>query len=142
MVLLKYEGKNGETVVTEPIPEQYMDIVEEKRQELIEKVGEVDSQLEELYLTEQPITTQALKEAIERQTKAMTFAPVYMGSAYKNKGVQSVLDGVTAFLPNPKERNQVAYREEDGQEMEFGLEVNSKKSLVAFAFKLDENKFG
>jgi elongation factor G len=72
----------------------------------------------------------------------MRFAPVFMGSAYKNKGVQSVLDGVTDYLPNPKERPQVAFKEVDGVEEEFDLEVNNKKNLVAFAFKLDENKFG
>lgn len=141
-VLIKYEGKNGEIVETSPIPEQYLELVREKKQELIEKIADVDEHLEEMYLNEEPISKEDLKDAIRRTVLEMTFAPVFMGSAYKNKGVQSVLDGVTEFLPNPKQRTQVAFQEVDGVEEEFNLQVDNKKPLVAFAFKLDENKFG
>ncbi len=65
-VLIKYEGKNGEIVETSPIPEQYLDLVREKKQELIEKIADVDEQLEELYLNEEPISKEALKDAIRR----------------------------------------------------------------------------
>lgn len=142
MQLIKYEGKNGEIITLQDIPSQHMELVLEKKQELIEKLADVDETIEELYLNEQDISTETLKEAIRKQTQLMRFAPVFMGSAYKNKGVQSVLDGVTDYLPNPKERPQVAFKEVDGVEEEFDLEVNNKKNLVAFAFKLDENKFG
>ncbi len=75
----------------------------EKRNELIEKLADVDEQLGELFLMEEPIDEDMLRGAIRRATTSLAFVPIFMGSAYKNKGVQLLLDGVTDYLPSPAE---------------------------------------
>ncbi|RVW15290.1 Elongation factor G, mitochondrial [Vitis vinifera] len=80
-------------------------LVAEKRRELIEMVSEVDDKLAEAFLTDEPISSASLEEAIRRATVAQKFIPVFMGSAFKNKGVQPLLDGVLSYLPCPTESN-------------------------------------
>jgi elongation factor G len=64
-----------------------------------------------------------------------------MGSAYKNKGVQNLLDGVLHYLPNPRERKNYALDQKKGEEKVL-LEINDKKPLVSLAFKLEEGRYG
>jgi elongation factor G len=80
----------------------------EKRSELVEKVADVDEQLGELFLMEEPIDEGTLRGAIRRATINLQFVPVFMGSAYKNKGVQLLLDGVTDYLPSPRDVQNIA----------------------------------
>ncbi len=75
----------------------------EKRGELVEKLADVDEQLGELFLMEEPIDEETLRGAIRRATTSLAFVPIFMGSAYKNKGVQLLLDGVTDYLPAPSD---------------------------------------
>ena len=63
----------------------------------------MDDEIAELYLMEEDISIEQLKDAIKKQTLERAFVPVYMGSAYKNKGVQKLLDAVVTYLPNPAE---------------------------------------
>ena len=77
--------------------------VKEKRQEMIERLAEVDDQIAELFLGEEEVPIEVLIDSIRRQTIGLKFVPVFMGSAFKNKGVQKLLDGVLAYLPNPSE---------------------------------------
>lgn len=70
----------------EKVPEKYNEIVEQKKTELIESVANVDDELGELFIAEEEIGAEALRAAIRRSTIARTFIPVFMGSAYKNKG--------------------------------------------------------
>ena len=79
-----------------------------KRKELIEKIADVDEQLGELFLMEELIDEDTLREAIRRATVSLAFVPIFMGSAYKNKGVQLLLDGVTDYLPSPAEVPNIA----------------------------------
>jgi len=135
-----YEGGGGETVVTGDVPEGMVAEMEEKRETLIETLYEVDDQLTEIGLEREP-TPQEIKEAIRRATIALKFAPVFMGSAYKNKGVQTLLDGVVAYLPNPLEAKSVALDLHDN-EKEVQLNCDHSKPFVGLAFKLEENKYG
>lgn len=80
-----------------------MNEAKKKRQELIESVSNVDEQLGEMFLDEKVPTTEQIKAAIRRTVIKRTFAPVFVGSALKNKGVQKLLDGVIDYLPNPSE---------------------------------------
>lgn len=137
-----FEGASGEIITEKDIPDNLKEQAEEKRQELIDILANIDHEIEELYLNEKPISEEQLKKAIRRQTLALKFCPVFMGSAYKNKGVQLALDGVVDYLPTPNERENYGYEVKDGQEQMVKLEINPKKPLVALAFKLDENKFG
>ena len=138
-----FEGKNGEIIKEENIPEGLLAEAKAKRQELIECLANVDAEIEDMYLSEKELTEDDLKAAIRRQTLALKFCPVFMGSAYKNKGVQLALDGVTDYLPSPKEREYHGYVAKDNNEEEqVALAVDSKKPFVGLAFKLEENKFG
>ena len=80
----------------------------EKRKELIEKLADVDEELGELFLMEEAIDEDMLRGAIRRATTSLAFVPIFMGSAYKNKGVQLLLDGVTDYLPAPSDVGNTA----------------------------------
>ena len=82
-----------------------------------------------------------MKKSIRQQTISQKFCPVFMGSAYKNKGVQPLLDGVLDFLPTPTEANNYAYEMTNRSE-KIKMEVDNKKPFVGLAFKLEESTFG
>lgn len=91
-----------------PLPAELADQAAERRSELVEKLADVDEQLGELFLMEEPIDEHALRAAIRRATISLHFVPIFMGSAYKNKGVQLLLDGVTDYLPSPAQVQNTA----------------------------------
>lgn len=98
-----FEGDRGEVIREVPIEGAMKEEVKEKRLEMIERLAEVDDQIAELFLGEEEVPMEVLVESIRRQTIGLKFVPVFMGSAFKNKGVQKLLDGVLAYLPNPSE---------------------------------------
>jgi elongation factor G len=87
------------------------------------------------------IPAKELKEVIRRHTIARTFCPVFMGSAFKNKGVQPLLDGVIDYLPNPKEVENIALDLSNNEE-KVVMEIDNKKPFVGLAFKLEETQYG
>ena len=136
-----FHGPNGNDIKIEPVPENMKALVAEKRRELIEAVAEVDDELGELFLMGEEPTTEQLKAAIRRATVAREFAPLFMGSAFKNKGVQLLLDGVVDYLPAPHEVSNVALDLND-EEKPVELASDPKAPLVGLAFKLEEGRFG
>ncbi|KAG9147719.1 hypothetical protein Leryth_014879 [Lithospermum erythrorhizon] len=136
-----FRGSSGEKVEDEDIPSHMEGIVAEKRRELIETVSEVDDQLADIFLNDEPISSIDLEEAIRRATIAQKFVPVFMGSAFKNKGVQKLLDGVISYLPCPIEVNNYALDQTNNEE-KVTLSGNPAGPLVALAFKLEEGRFG
>eukprot|EP00501_MAST-03F_sp_TOSAG23-6_P000404 GSMAST32.ASY1.ANO1.416.1 assembled CDS len=108
----------GEEKGLEGIPSELSEEAAQKRQDLIEAIAEVDEEVEELFLMEEEIPDDVLKSAIRRCTINLKFVPVLMGSAFKNRGVQNVLDS------------------------EITLSNDPKAPLVALAFKLEEGQFG
>ncbi|XP_066364487.1 elongation factor G, mitochondrial-like isoform X3 [Miscanthus floridulus] len=141
MKAYKFEGSSGQNVTASDVPLNMEDLVTEKRRELIEVVSEVDDQLAEAFLNDEPITANQLKAAIRRATVAQKFIPVYMGSAFKNKGVQSLLDGVLDYLPCPLEVDNYALDQNKSEEKVL-LAGTPAEPLVALAFKLEEGRFG
>ncbi|CDP09495.1 unnamed protein product [Coffea canephora] len=136
-----FHSSNGEKVVTEDIPSNIEALAMEKRRELIEVVSEVDETLAEAFLNDDPISSTDLEEAIRRATVARKFVPVFMGSAFKNKGVQPLLDGVLNYLPCPTEVSNYALDQTKDEEKVM-LSGNPAGHLVALAFKLEEGRFG
>ncbi|WOL08368.1 elongation factor G, mitochondrial [Canna indica] len=136
-----FQGSNGEKVVAADIPQNLEALVAEKRHELIEVVSEVDDKLAESFLNDEPISPIDLKMAIRRATVARKFVPFYMGSAFKNKGVQPLLDGVLHYLPCPTEVENFALDQEKSEE-KILLSGTPSGPLVALAFKLEEGRFG
>jgi elongation factor G len=136
-----FEGPNGVDVTEVPVPGDMVDAVEAARAELIERISEVDDELGELFLLETVPTIEQVKEALRRATIALKFVPVFLGSAYKNKGVQLLLNGVVDYLPNPTQKANTAL-DRDNDEAPVALTSDPKLPLVALAFKLEESRFG
>lgn len=141
MQAIYYEGDSGENVVKKDIPTELVDKANELREELIAAVADVDDEIADLFLEGKEISKEQLVAAIRRATLALKFVPVYTGSAFKNKGVQTALDAVCNFLPSPPEVAQVAL-DQDNEEAEVKLEPKDDKPLVALAFKLEDGRFG
>ena len=136
-----FHGPNGAEIVIGPVPESLKPLVAKKRKELVETVAEVDETLGELFLLGEEPSVEDLKAAIRRATIARAFAPVFMGSAFKNRGVQLLLDGVVDYLPAPHEVENVAL-DLDKEETPVVLSADPTAPLVGLAFKLEEGRFG
>ncbi|KAK9800290.1 hypothetical protein WJX73_004584 [Symbiochloris irregularis] len=138
---LQFDGAHGQQVTEVPLSAELQLQAEQARAELIEHVANADEELGEKFLMEEPISSEDLSAAIRRATLALKFVPVFMGSAYKNKGVQTLLDGVHDYLPSPLEVSSVALDANKGEEP---VQLGGSKDgpLVALAFKLEEGRFG
>ncbi|MDO5707142.1 MAG: elongation factor G [Andreesenia angusta] len=96
-----YKDDLGKEMETVEIPEEYADLVEEYREKLMDAVAEQDEELMEKYLEGEEISPEELKKAIRKATIALEMVPVLCGSAYKNKGVQALVDAIVDFMPSP-----------------------------------------
>lgn len=135
------EGSQGETITEIPIPEDMKAQVEEYRQIMIEKIADADEAFGEKFLMEEPFTTEDIKAATRRAVISLKLVPVFCGSAFKNKGVQHVLDAVASYLPTPAEKKEYAL-DLQNNEAKMDLFPDDKKPLVALAFKLQDTPFG
>lgn len=139
---LRFTGEKGEVIEeSTDIPADLQDLFEEKKEELIEKLADADDDIAEMFLMEETPSVQEIKDAIRRQTVACNFVPVFMGSAFKNKGVQALLDGVVDYLPEPIEKENFALDRTKGEE-QVKVSGKSEDPLLALAFKLEETPFG
>ncbi|GIL60182.1 hypothetical protein Vafri_14810, partial [Volvox africanus] len=136
-----FEGPKGDQVVEGPVPERLVEEMEARRLELLEKVSEVDDPLAEKFLAEEPVGAEELRAAIRRATLALKFQPVFLGSAFKNKGVQLLLDGVLDYLPCPTEVVNEAL-DLSADEQRLTLPCSPSGPFVGLAFKLEEGKYG
>ncbi len=135
-----FDGPNGEIVRSEPIPENLMDLATKKREELIDAASMFSDELMEAAL-EDAVTEDLLIPAIRKATLTRKLTPVFVGSAYKNRGVQPLLDGVNQLLPCPLDIQNEAL-DLDRDETPVPLASDSDKPLVALAFKLEEGPYG
>ena len=138
-----FDGPNGEVVREEEIPESFLEQSKEKKLELFSCLAECgEEEMEEHYLEENiDVPPEKLREVIRKNTIALKFSPVFLGSAYKNKGVQKMMDGVIHYLPKPTEVDNHAYNKDKDGEMT-QMHIDFKKPFVGLAFKLEETKFG
>ena len=136
-----FEGDNGEKVVEKEIPEELKTQAEEYRQKMIEALADFDDALAEKFLNEEDIPLQELYSVARKATLSLSVTLVFMGSAYKNKGVQRLLSAVKAFLPNPTEVKNTAL-DLDQNEKPIEVVPSEDKELLALAFKLEDTRFG
>lgn len=139
--VIMYDVDHHNPTVSDDIPAEFAEEVAELRATLLEQLSEVDDEMAEMFLMEEEPTTEQLKAAIRRATLNLSFVPVFLGSAYKNRGVQTMLDGVLDYLPDPTEIDNRAL-DLDNDEAEIKLETAEDKPTVALAFKLQESRFG
>ncbi len=134
------DGEHGEIIREEDIPAELLAQAEASREILIDAVSMFDDDLAEQYL-EGEVNDVLLKATIRQATIDRVLVPVFMGSAYKNRGVQPMLDGVLAYLPAPDQIENVGL-DVDEDETEIKLETDSSKPFVGLAFKLEEGQYG
>lgn len=135
-----YTDDLGTTDESREIPEEYREKAEELRNELIESVSELDEELMEKFLEGEEISNEELKAAIRKATLAVEFYPVFCGSAFKNKGVQLMLDGVLEFLPAPTDIEAI-HGIVPGTEEETTRPSDDNAPFSALAFKVMTDPF-
>jgi elongation factor G len=136
-----FDGDNGETVRMEEIPADYKEKAATARQQMLEGLSMYSDTLMEKMLSEEPISDDEIHTVVKAAVHNQSITPVFCGSAYKNKGVQLLLDAVVRYLPNPLERKVTAKNWSKADE-KFDLEPDPKKPLVAMAFKIVDDPFG
>lgn len=134
--LLFEQGRSG-GYVTSNVPAEFLNLVETRRSELVSRLAEVDEEIAAHWLSEQPISAEALHAAIRRQTILNRFVPVIGGSAYKFVGVEPLMDAVVQYLPSPADRPPSESHHDIAAEP---IEPNPESSLVALAFKQVNDK--
>jgi elongation factor G len=147
-----FHGDKGEDVERTAIPEDYVDEANAARAHMLETLSLYDDALMEALLEERAVEPELIYPIIRRAVLAREVTPVMMGSAYKNKGVQELLDAVVAFLPSPLDREITATdldqkpvpgpNGEKGEPVKVKLSSDPKKPFVGMAFKLVEEQFG
>src|SRR5690606_21467281 len=133
---------NPEGYTIEEVPADMVDKVEEYRSMLIETAVEQDDDVMEAYLEGVEPDLATIKRCIRKGTIALDFFPTYCGSAFKNKAVQNVLNGVVDYLPNPTEVNPQPEVDLEGNETGQFAIVDENKPLRALAFKIMDDQYG
>ncbi len=141
MKAIYFEGDSGEDLREADIPADLVETAKAAHTRMIEAVADMDDILAEKFLAEAPITPEDLVPAIRRATVAFKATPVFIGSAYKNKGVQLLLDGVNAYLPMPSEVENKALDQNNHEEPVI-LPSDASKPFVGLAFKLEDGRYG
>lgn len=136
-----FEGDNGEKIIEGEIPAEMQDDAKKYHQELVAKAADYDEGVAEKFLMEEEPTVEELKAAIRKGCLSLDLTPVFMGSAYKNRGVQLLLNGVTDYLPNPTEVINEAYDQNKSEE-KIQMKPDPELPFVGYAFKLQETPFG
>ena len=141
---LYFEGDYGEVVREDEIPGNMRAEAQDRKQELIEHLSNVDEKLGEMYLNEMRVEEKDIRDAIRRSCMKRSFTPILVGTALKNRGVQPLLDAVIDYLPNPGEVENYALKETEAESIKVMLnsERSNKNPFVGLAFKLEAGKFG
>ncbi|PKL09067.1 MAG: elongation factor G [Spirochaetae bacterium HGW-Spirochaetae-7] len=143
LVLMKavyFDGDGGVDIRYAEIPAHLKADADKYREELLDSASMFSDELAEAYL-EGTETPEMIKAAIRKGTVAEQFVPVFVGSAYKNKGVQLLLDGVVDYLPDPTEVKNIAL-DLDDNESEHVVVAEALLPTVALAFKLEDGQYG
>lgn len=133
------EADQGMTFSYEAIPAELLELAEEWRAHLVESAAEATEELMDKYLEGEELSEVEIKNALRQRTLANEIVPVTCGSAFKNKGVQAVLDGVVEYMPSPEQVKQIQGILENGTEEE--RPANDKAPFAALAFKIATDPF-
>ena len=134
------QGEDGLHERFEEIPADLLEEAKAKREEMLDTVSMCSDELMEAML-EDKVTPELIRDAVRRGTISLELCPVFMGSAYKNKGIQPLLDAVVSYLPNPTEVENKAL-DLDDNEKEVVLKSDENAKPVILAFKLEDGQFG
>ncbi|MDR3276084.1 MAG: elongation factor G, partial [Treponema sp.] len=141
MKAVYFDGDAGTEIRYADIPGHLKADAEKYREELLDAASMFDDELAEKFLGGGAIPEETIRAAVRKGTLAEKFVPVMVGSAYKNKGIQPLLDGVNYYLPNPTEVKNFAL-DLDAAEKLVELSADEKRPTVALGFKLEEGQYG
>ncbi|MBP3405577.1 MAG: elongation factor G [Kiritimatiellae bacterium] len=137
MKALRFDMKNlGKTVIEEEIPAEYMEKAQEYRQKMVESAAEQDDALMEKFFAGEELTEAEIKAAIRKGCIARTITPAFCGSAFKDKGVQPLLDAVCDYLPSPIDTGAAVSADDPSQKRE----PNDNEPFCGLAFKIMSDK--
>ena len=134
-----YKDDKGEDIEITEIPDDLKDLAQEWHENLVEKICDLDDDLMMQYLEGEEPSVEELKKALRKGTIACEAVPVYCGSAYKNKGVQKMLDGVIEYMPAPTDIPDITGTDEDGNEVV--RKSSDDEPFAALAFKIMTDPF-
>ena len=135
------DDKFGSTYTVKELDAEQKALAEAAYVELLDAVASVDEEVGEKFLMEEPISREDLKKGIRRATIANLLVPVAGGSAFKNKGVQYLLDAVADYLPNPLDIPAAIGMDPDNEERKIEVQTDDNQKFVSLAFKLWADKF-
>ena len=141
MEAVTFEGSDGEGVRRGPVPAEYVDSAARAREEMLDAICMFDDEMMELLLDEQPIEQDMIRRTIREATINRDIVPLMMGAAFKNKGVQPLMDAVCDFLPSPLDRSNFAL-DHDNEGTEVPLSSDPDAPLVSMVFKIADDCFG
>jgi len=141
MKAVYFDGDQGETIRIAEIPSHLKAEADKYREELIDAVSHYSDELMEKFFAEEEIPEDMIRAAIRKGTLAEQFVPVMLGSAYKFKGIQALMDGIMYYLPNPTEVKNYAL-DLDNNENKVELDSDEKNPTVALGFKLEDGQYG
>lgn len=141
MQIARFEGKDGETVRYEPIPANMQPDADKYRAQMLEQLAMYSDEMMELLLSEEPVSEELIHSVLRDAVQNQEATPVYLGTAYKNKGVQLLLDAVVNYLPSPLDR-AIKAKNYDNPDLPFELKPEPQLPFVGMAFKIVEDPYG
>jgi elongation factor G len=136
-----FDGNNGEKVREEEIPAELAAEAEKYRHTMLEALAMYSDELMELLLSEEPVSEQLIHDVIKHAVQEQDMTPVYLGTAFRNKGVQKLLDAIVRYLPSPLER-QINAKKWDNPEEKFPLAADPSQPFVGMTFKVVDDPYG
>lgn len=141
MEMVTFEGDNGEDVIRSPISPEYSDSAHIARHDMLESLSMFSDEMMGLLLEEKEVSQELIRQTIREATINRNIVPLMMGTAFKNKGVQLLMDAVCDFLPSPLDRCSFA-RNHDNDGAETLLSADPSAPLVAMVFKISDETYG
>ena len=141
MKAVYFDGENGEKIRREDIPADMLEDAQEQHDALLEEISMFSDELMEALLEGGEVDSGLVYDAVRKGTLALEFTPVFVGSAYKNKGIQTLLDAVEAYLPCPTDVVNNAL-DLANDEKEFPVTNSADDKLIMLAFKLEDGRYG
>ncbi|MCY2988938.1 MAG: elongation factor G [Planctomycetota bacterium] len=135
------EGEDGETIRVAPIPAELLDWAREGREKMLESLAMYSDDLMERLLSGETVSEELIHHVARAACQQQDATPVFLGSAFRNKGVQTLLDAIIRYLPSPLDR-QVSAKQCDEAETPLLLEPDPTKPFVGMAFKIVDDPYG
>lgn len=141
MKVLQFDGEKGENVREEEIPAEHQERAAAGRQEMLEALAMYSDEMMELLLSEEEISEDLIHKVLKSAVQEQNCTPVYLGTAFRNKGVQPLLDAVCRYLPSPLDR-EISAKNWENPDESYELTPDKDKPFVGMAFKIVEDPYG